>query len=285
MRHHPCWQDLLSKKSWSVEQFAQARAYLSENERIHHGFNFSKLMNKHGTHWTRMTNDDNVATQTRHHCWNCMKFPIVWCVSYLIWLSFLCANHAMPQCLDGQSHPGWAKIDAHEGNICSLKSHLEDCGLIDLLALIILGNKVRSVETSILNLAPTSNTLKLNQYCQRSGRKCLQCGLRHTNKAVIGSWKSRLQGNTLSTLLCSMSVKLVFYFTYPKQAKVCATIAKWFCQFLCLASFRLKREKVCDPDCAQSISMSSSVWPWITDNWPKLKPAESWWNLLTKMKK
>lgn len=82
-----------------------------------------------------------------------------------------------------------------------------------------------------------------------------------------------------------MSVKLVFYFTYPIYAKVWATTAKWFCQFLCLASFRLKREKVCDPDCAQSISMSSSVWPWITDNWPKLKPAESWWNLLTKKKK
>ena len=63
---------------------------------------------------------------------------------------------------------------------------------------------------------------------------------------------------------------------------MCATIAKWFRQFLCLASFRLKREKVCDPDCAQSISMSSSVWPWITDIWPKLKPTESWWNLLTK---
>lgn len=145
MRHHPCWQDLLRKNSWSVEQFAQARAYLSKNERIHHGFNFSKLMNKHGT---PLNKDDNVATQTSHHCWNCMKFPIVWRVSYLIWLSFLCANHAMPQCLDGRSHSGWAKIDAHEGNICSLKSHLEDCGLIDLLALIILGNKVRSVRCS-----------------------------------------------------------------------------------------------------------------------------------------
>ena len=108
-----------------------------------------------------------------------------------------------------------------------------------------------------------------------------KCGLRHTNKGVIGSWKSRLQGNTLSTPLCSMSVKLVFYF--PNIRKDVCNYCQVVSPISLFSFFPVEEGKsLWSRLCPIHLDVQLCV---ALDNWHLTKAetyTESWWNLLTK---